>query len=148
MQDGKQVAVLVPTTILAEQHYNTFTDRLAQFPVKVAPMSRFQSKKEQTETLKDLKEGKVDIVIGTHRIVSKDVHFKDLGLLIIDEEHRFGVMAKEKLRAMKTNVDTLTLTATPIPRTLNLSLVGARDLSIIATPPPKPPANLYTGCGV
>lgn len=137
VQDGKQAAVLVPTTILAEQHYNTFTDRLSQFPVKIAPMSRFQTKKEQTETLKELKEGKVDIIIGTHRLISKDVQFKDIGLLIIDEEHRFGVMAKEKLRAMKANVDTLTLTATPIPRTLNLSLVGARDLSIIATPPPN-----------
>lgn len=137
VQDGKQAAVLVPTTILAEQHYNTFTDRLSQFPVKIAPMSRFQTKKEQTETLKELKEGKVDIIIGTHRLISKDVQFKDIGLLVIDEEHRFGVMAKEKLRAMKANVDTLTLTATPIPRTLNLSLVGARDLSIIATPPPN-----------
>jgi len=137
VQDGKQAAVLVPTTILAEQHYNTFTDRLSQFPVRIAPMSRFQTKKEQTETLKELKEGKVDIIIGTHRLISKDVQFKDIGLLIIDEEHRFGVMAKEKLRAMKANVDTLTLTATPIPRTLNLSLVGARDLSIIATPPPN-----------
>jgi transcription-repair coupling factor (superfamily II helicase) len=137
VQDGKQAAVLVPTTILAEQHYNTFTDRLSQFPVKVAPMSRFQAKKEQAETVKELKEGKVDIIIGTHRLLSKDIQFRDLGLLIIDEEHRFGVMAKEKLRAIKTNVDTLTLTATPIPRTLNLSLVGARDLSILATPPPN-----------
>lgn len=137
VQDGKQAAVLVPTTILAEQHFNTFSDRLTQFPVKIAAMSRFQTKKEQTETLKELKEGKVDIVIGTHRLLSKDIQFKDIGLLIIDEEHRFGVMAKEKLRAFKANVDTLTLTATPIPRTLNLSLVGARDLSIIATPPPN-----------
>ncbi|MHB1685911.1 MAG: transcription-repair coupling factor [Ignavibacteriaceae bacterium] len=137
VQDGKQAAVLVPTTILAEQHYNTFTDRLTQFPIKVAALSRFQTKKQQTEILKGLIEGKVDVVIGTHRLISKDVKFKDLGLLIIDEEHRFGVMAKEKLRSIKLNVDTLTLTATPIPRTLNLSLLGARDLSIIATPPPN-----------
>ncbi len=137
VQDGKQVALLVPTTILAEQHYNTFKDRLTQFPVKVAALSRFQTKKEQTKILEDLTEGKVDVVIGTHRLLSKDIKFKDLGLLMIDEEHRFGVTAKEKLRELKVNVDTLTLTATPIPRTLNLSLLGARDLSIIATPPPN-----------
>lgn len=137
VQDGKQTAVLVPTTILAEQHYNTFKDRLEQFPVKVEALSRFQTKKKQTEILKGLNEGIVDVVIGTHRLISKDVLFKELGLLIIDEEHRFGVMAKEKLRSLKLNVDTLTLTATPIPRTLNLSLLGARDLSIIATPPPN-----------
>jgi len=137
VQDGKQVALLVPTTILAEQHYNTFKDRLTQFPVKVAALSRFQTKKEQSEILAILAEGKVDVVIGTHRLLSKDIKFKDLGLLMIDEEHRFGVTAKEKLRELKVNVDTLTLTATPIPRTLNLSLLGARDLSIIATPPPN-----------
>ena len=137
VQDGKQVALLVPTTILAEQHFNTFKDRLTQFPVKVAALSRFQTKKEQIEILKNLAEGKVDVVIGTHRLLSKDINFKDLGLLMIDEEHRFGVSAKEKLREIKINVDTLTLTATPIPRTLNLSLLGARDLSIIATPPPN-----------
>ncbi len=137
VQDGKQAAVLVPTTILAEQHFNTFTDRLSQFPVKIAALSRFQTKKQQSEILEALSKGNVDIVIGTHRLISKDVTFKDLGLLIIDEEHRFGVMAKEKLRSLKLNVDTLTLTATPIPRTLNLSLLGARDLSIIATPPPN-----------
>lgn len=142
-QEGKQTAVLVPTTILAEQHFNTFSDRLTQFPVKVAALSRFQTKKQQSDILKDLNEGKVDVVIGTHRILSKDVSFKDLGLLIIDEEHRFGVMAKEKLRSLKLNVDTLTLTATPIPRTLNLSLLGARDLSIIATPPPNR-QSIYT----
>ncbi len=136
-QEGKQTAVLVPTTILNEQHFNTFTDRLNQFPVRVASLSRFRSKKEQTHILKELQEGKVDVVIGTHRLLSKDVQFRDLGLLIIDEEHRFGVTAKEKLRSLKVNVDTLTLTATPIPRTLNLSLLGARDLSIIATPPPN-----------
>ncbi len=143
VQDGKQAAVLVPTTILAEQHFNTFKDRLTQFPVKVAALSRFQTKKQQTEILKELAEGKVDVVIGTHRLISKDVKFKDLGILIIDEEHRFGVMAKEKLRSLKLNVDTLTLTATPIPRTLNLSLLGARDLSIIATPPPNR-QSIYT----
>lgn len=137
VNDGKQVAMLVPTTILAEQHYNTFRDRLTQFPVKVDVLSRFASKKEQINTVLKLTSGKVDIVIGTHRLLSKDVAFKDLGLLIIDEEHRFGVMAKEKLRAIRANVDTLTLTATPIPRTLNLSLLGARDLSIMATAPPN-----------
>src|SRR3989304_1613865 len=136
-QDGKQTAVFVPTTILAEQHYNTFKDRLTQFPVKVAALSRFQTKKEQTEILKELNKGTMDVVVGTHRLLSKDVLFKDLGLLIIDEEHRFGVASKEKLRSLKVNVDTLSLTATPIPRTLNLSLLGARDLSIIATPPPN-----------
>ncbi len=137
VQDGKQVALLVPTTILAEQHYNTFKDRLTQFPVRVAALSRFQTKKEQSEILKELEAGNVDVVIGTHRLLSKDIKFKDLGLLMIDEEHRFGVSAKEKLREFKINVDTLALTATPIPRTLNLSLLGARDLSIIATPPPN-----------
>lgn len=137
VQDGKQVAVLVPTTILAEQHFNTFKDRLSQFPVRVSALSRFQTKKEQSEIIKLLEEGQIDVLIGTHRLISKDVKFKDLGLLIIDEEHRFGVTAKEKLRQIKVNVDTLTLTATPIPRTLNLSLLGARDLSIIATPPPN-----------
>ncbi len=136
-QEGKQTALLVPTTILAEQHFNTFKDRLTQFPVRVLSISRFQSKKNQNEILKELREGKIDIIIGTHRLLSQDIQFKDLGLLIIDEEHRFGVMAKEKLRSLKLNVDTLTLTATPIPRTLNLSLLGARDLSIIGTPPPN-----------
>ena len=136
-QEGKQTAVLVPTTILAEQHFNTFQDRLVQFPIKVAAISRFQTKKEQVEVVKDLECGKIDVIVGTHRLLSKDIVFKDLGLLIIDEEHRFGVIAKEKLRSFKHNVDTLTLTATPIPRTLNLSLLGARDLSIIATPPPN-----------
>ena len=135
INDGKQVALLVPTTILAEQHYNTFRDRLTQFPVRVEALSRFQSKAEQIEITKKLEKGEVDLVIGTHRLLSKDILFKDLGLLVIDEEHRFGVMAKEKLRAIKANVDTLKLTTTPIPRTLNLSLLGARDLSIIATPP-------------
>ncbi|MCE1187994.1 MAG: transcription-repair coupling factor [Ignavibacteria bacterium] len=135
VQDGKQAAILVPTTILAEQHYNTFSDRLSQFPVTIAALSRFQTKAEQTEIVQKLKDGAIDIVIGTHRILSKDVAFRDLGLLIIDEEHRFGVASKEKLRSYKLNVDILTMTATPIPRTLNLSLLGARDLSILATPP-------------
>lgn len=143
INDGKQVALLVPTTILAEQHYNTFKDRLTQFPVKVEALSRFQTKVEQKEITKKLEKGEVDLVIGTHRLLSKDILFKDLGLLVIDEEHRFGVMAKEKLRSLKANVDTLTLTATPIPRTLNLSLLGARDLSIIATPPPNR-QSIYT----
>ncbi len=137
VNDSKQVALLVPTTILAEQHYNTFKDRLAQFPVRIEMLSRFRSQKEQKEIIEKLAKGEIDIIIGTHRLLSNDVQFKDLGLLIIDEEHRFGVMAKERLRSFKANVDTLTLTATPIPRTLNLSLLGARDLSIIATPPPN-----------
>jgi transcription-repair coupling factor (superfamily II helicase) len=137
VSDSKQVGILVPTTILAEQHFNTFKDRLNQFPVKIAVLSRFVKQSVQKEIILKLANGEVDIVIGTHRLLSKDIKFQDLGLLIIDEEHRFGVMAKEKLRAIKANVDTLTLTATPIPRTLNLSLLGARDLSIIATPPPN-----------
>ena len=135
VSDSKQVGILVPTTILAEQHFNTFKDRLAQFPVKVAVLSRFVKQSVQKEILLQLANGKIDIIIGTHRLLSKDVKFKNLGLLIIDEEHRFGVMAKEKLRSLRANVDTLTLTATPIPRTLNLSLLGARDLSVISTPP-------------
>lgn len=135
--DGKQVAVLVPTTILALQHYQTFSERLKKLPVTVSYISRLKSSKEIKETLKKLKEGKVDILIGTHRIVNKDVEFKDLGLLIIDEEQKFGVSMKEKLRQMKINIDTLTLTATPIPRTLQFSLMGARDLSVINTPPPN-----------
>lgn len=134
-QAGRQVAVLVPTTILAQQHFVTFSDRLSRYPVKVAVLSRFKSKAQQKETLEQLAKGNVDIIIGTHRLLSKDVVFRQLGLLIIDEEHRFGVAAKEKLRALRASVDTLTLTATPIPRTLNFSLMGARDLSVIETPP-------------
>ncbi|MFT4603746.1 MAG: transcription-repair coupling factor (superfamily II helicase), partial [Rhodothermales bacterium] len=137
VQDGKQVAVLVPTTILAAQHERTFQRRLKQFPVRVGQLSRFRSAAEQKVVLADLAAGKVDIVVGTHRLISKDVKFKDLGLLIVDEEQRFGVGAKEKLREMRVSVDTLTLTATPIPRTLQFSLMGARDLSIIATAPPN-----------
>jgi transcription-repair coupling factor (superfamily II helicase) len=135
--DGKQVAVLVPTTILALQHYKTFTERLSDFPVKVSYISRLRSSGEIREALIELREGKADIMIGTHRLVSGDVKFKDLGLLIIDEEQKFGVGVKEKLKRLKLNVDTLTLTATPIPRTLQFSLMGARDLSIIQTPPPN-----------
>jgi transcription-repair coupling factor (superfamily II helicase) len=129
--------VLVPTTILALQHHKTFSERLKEFPCRVDYINRFKSAKEQTKTLKDLADGKIDILIGTHRIVSQDVKFKDLGLMIIDEEQKFGVSTKEKLRKMKVNVDTLTLTATPIPRTLQFSLMGARDLSVINTPPPN-----------
>ncbi|MFD2513039.1 transcription-repair coupling factor [Pontibacter locisalis] len=135
--DGKQVAILVPTTILAMQHYRTFRDRLEQFPVTVDYINRFKTTKDTKDTLKRVAEGKVDILIGTHRIVSKDVKFKDLGLLVIDEEQKFGVKTKDKLKEMRINVDTLTLTATPIPRTLHFSLMGARDLSVIATPPPN-----------
>jgi len=135
--DGKQAAVLVPTTILAFQHYKTFQDRLKDFPVTVDFVNRFKSSKEKKETLQRLEEGKVDIIIGTHSILGKEVKFKDLGIMVIDEEQKFGVGAKEKLKTLKTNVDCLTLTATPIPRTLQFSLMGARDLSIINTPPPN-----------
>ena len=135
--DGKQAAVLVPTTILAFQHYKTFSERLKDFPVTVDYVNRFKSAKEKKETYKKLEEGKVDIIIGTHAILGKDVKFKDLGLLIIDEEQKFGVGHKEKIKTLRTNVDALTLTATPIPRTLQFSLMGARDLSIINTPPPN-----------
>ncbi|NPA37698.1 MAG: transcription-repair coupling factor [Chlorobi bacterium] len=135
--DNKQVAVLVPTTILALQHYTTFKERLKNFPVKVDYISRLRTAKSIKNALKDLKDGNLDIIIGTHRLVGKDVEFKDLGLLIIDEEQRFGVAVKEKLKNFRVNVDTLTLTATPIPRTLQFSLMGARDLSILNTPPPN-----------
>lgn len=135
--DGKQVAILVPTTILALQHYKTFSERLEDFPVKVDYINRFRSAKQQKETLKELAEGKVDIIIGTHRLAGKDIKYKDLGLLIIDEEQKFGVAVKDKLKTLKANLDTLTLTATPIPRTLQFSLLGARDLSVINTPPPN-----------
>jgi transcription-repair coupling factor (superfamily II helicase) len=135
--DGKQVAVLVPTTILALQHHRTFSERLKEFPCTIDYLNRFKSAAQQTITLKKLEEGKIDIIIGTHRILSKDIKFKDLGLMIIDEEQKFGVAAKEKLKGLRINVDTLTLTATPIPRTLQFSLMGARDLSVINTPPPN-----------
>jgi transcription-repair coupling factor (superfamily II helicase) len=135
VMNGKQVAILVPTTILALQHYNTFLDRLNRYTTRVENITRFKSKKDQTRIVEEMKKGSIDIVIGTHRLLSKDIGFKDLGLLIIDEEHRFGVSAKEKLRQLKASVDTLALTATPIPRTLHFSLIGARDLSLINTPP-------------
>ncbi|MEW5720734.1 MAG: DEAD/DEAH box helicase, partial [Chloroflexota bacterium] len=133
--DGKQIAILVPTTVLAQQHYNTFSERLAPFPLTVEMLSRFRSDKEQKEIVEKIRAGAVDIVIGTHRLLSDDVQFKDLGLLIIDEEQRFGVVHKEKLKQLRQQVDVLTLTATPIPRTLYLSLSGARDMSTIETPP-------------
>ena len=135
--DSKQVAILVPTTILALQHFRTFSDRLKDFPVKIEYISRLRPSGDVKNVLKQVKEGKIDILIGTHRLVGKDVTFKDLGLLVVDEEQKFGVSVKEKLKQLKVNVDTLTLTATPIPRTLQFSLMGARDLSIIQTPPPN-----------
>ena len=135
VQDGKQVAYLVPTTILAQQHYNTFVQRMKDFPVRVDLMCRFRTPAEQKKTITDLKKGLVDIVIGTHRLLSKDVQYKDLGLLIIDEEQRFGVTHKEKIKQLKTDVDVLTLTATPIPRTLHMSLVGIRDMSVLEEAP-------------
>ena len=135
--DGKQVAVLVPTTVLAYQHFRTFSSRMKDMPVRVDYLTRARTTKQTTELLKDLAEGKIDIIIGTHKLIGKTVKFKDLGLLIIDEEQKFGVSTKEKLRQMKSNVDTLTMSATPIPRTLQFSLVGARDLIVIQTPPPN-----------
>ncbi|MFA7318568.1 MAG: transcription-repair coupling factor [Sulfuricella sp.] len=135
--DGKQVAILVPTTLLAEQHFNNFSDRFSDWPVKVAELSRFRTAKEQTLALKGLASGEIDIVIGTHKLIQKDVKFKNLGLVIVDEEHRFGVRQKEQLKAMRAEVDVLTLTATPIPRSLSMSLEGLRDFSVIATAPQK-----------
>ena len=135
VQDGKQVAYLVPTTILAQQHYNTFVERMQDFPVRIGMLSRFLSQKEQKKTLQDLKKGQIDIIIGTHRLLSKDMVFSNLGLLIIDEEQRFGVTHKEKIKQLKKNVDVLTLSATPIPRTLHMSLVGIRDMSLLEEPP-------------
>jgi transcription-repair coupling factor (superfamily II helicase) len=133
--DGKQVAFLVPTTILAQQHFETMRERFQDYPINIGLLSRFRSKKQQTETIKGLKMGTVDIVVGTHRLLSKDIVYRELGLLIIDEEQRFGVTHKEKIKRLKTNVDVLTLTATPIPRTLHMSMLGVRDLSVIETPP-------------
>ena len=135
VQENKQVAFLVPTTILAQQHYNTFVQRMKDFPVRVDLLCRFRTKAQQEQTLRDLKAGQVDIVIGTHRLLSKDVRFKDLGLLVIDEEQRFGVTHKEKIKQLRKNVDVLTLTATPIPRTLHMSLIGIRDMSVLEEPP-------------
>ncbi|WP_440053059.1 transcription-repair coupling factor [Pseudoalteromonas sp. T1lg65] len=137
VNDSKQIAVLVPTTLLAQQHYENFKDRFADFPVEVGVLSRFNSAKEQKETLQLLENGKLDIVIGTHKLIQENIKFKDLGLLIVDEEHRFGVRQKEKIKQLRADVDILTLTATPIPRTLNMAMSGMRDLSIIATPPAK-----------
>jgi transcription-repair coupling factor (superfamily II helicase) len=137
VHSGKQVAVLVPTTLLAEQHYNSFRDRFADWPVTVEVMSRFKSTKEVESATQQLADGKLDIVIGTHKLLQDDVKFNNLGLVIIDEEHRFGVRQKEKLKALRSEVDVLTLTATPIPRTLNMAVAGMRDLSIIATPPAR-----------
>ena len=135
VSDGKQVVFLVPTTILAQQHYNTFTQRMMNFPISIDIMSRFKSPSEQKKTIERLKKGSLDILIGTHRVLSKDIVFKDLGLLIVDEEQRFGVSHKEKIKQMKGNVDVLTLSATPIPRTLHMSLVGIRDMSVLEEPP-------------
>jgi transcription-repair coupling factor (superfamily II helicase) len=137
VDNGKQVAILVPTTILAYQHYRTFVDRLKDMPVTVSYLNRFRTAKQKAETLKGLEEGKIDIVIGTHQLVNKNVKFRDLGLLIVDEEQKFGVNVKDKLKTIAANIDTLTLTATPIPRTLQFSLMAARDLSVITTPPPN-----------
>jgi len=135
VMDNKQVAILVPTTILAEQHYYNFSHRMKKYPIQVDMLSRFRTKTEQQHTIKELQEGNVDIVIGTHRLLSKDIGFKNLGLIIIDEEQRFGVKAKEKLKHFRLLADVLTLTATPIPRTLHMALTGAKDMSIISTPP-------------
>jgi transcription-repair coupling factor (superfamily II helicase) len=134
-QDGKQVAYLAPTTILAQQHYNTFTQRMKDFPIYIELLSRFRTKKQQTETLERLEKGSADIVIGTHRLLSKDVKFKNLGLIVVDEEQRFGVGHKEKLKSLKESADVITLTATPIPRTLHMSLTGIRDMSLLEEPP-------------
>lgn len=144
IQDGKQVAYLVPTTILAQQHYNTFVQRMKDFPIKISMISRFRTTTQQQKTINELKNGNIDILIGTHRILSKDVVFKDIGLIIIDEEQRFGVLHKERLKKIKENVDVLTLTATPIPRTLHMSLSGIRDMSILEEPPQeRQPVQTY-----
>ncbi len=135
VMDGKQVAILVPTTVLAQQHYETFSERLSTFPVKIEMLSRFRLPAEQKETVERVKTGDVDIVVGTHRVLQKDVSFRDLGLVVIDEEHRFGVRHKERLKSMRTEVDVLSMTATPIPRTLHMALSGVRDISVIETPP-------------
>jgi len=135
IMDGKQVAFLVPTTILADQHFKNMVKRFSDFPINIDMVSRFRSSAEQKATLAALKQGNVDLLIGTHRLISKDVEFKDLGLLVVDEEQRFGVTHKEKMKKMKKNIDVLTLSATPIPRTLHMSLTGVRDISVIETPP-------------
>jgi transcription-repair coupling factor (superfamily II helicase) len=144
--EGKQVAVLVPTTLLAQQHYLTFSDRLGPLGTNVAVLSRFLSSAEQDVVLADVATGKVDVVIGTHRLLGKDVHFKELGLVVVDEEHRFGVAQKEQLKRMRVEVDVLTLTATPIPRTLEMSMSGIRDLSVIETAPAaRRPIRTFVG---
>ena len=139
VQDGKQVAILVPTTVLAQQHYETMLERFSDFPVEIGLMSRFRTGQQMKKLTEELRKGQVDVVEGTHRILSKDVVFQDLGLLVVDEEQRFGVKHKERLKQLKNEVDVLTLTATPIPRTLHMSMLGVRDLSVIETPP----ANRY-----
>src|SRR5699024_2170232 len=135
INDGKQVAILVPTTILAQQHFQTIEERFQDYPINVELLSRIRMRKQQKETIEDSNSGVVDLVIGTHRLLSKDIKFHDLGLLVVDEEQRFGVKHKERIKQIKTNVDVLTLTATPIPRTLHMSMLGVRDLSVIETPP-------------
>lgn len=142
--DGKQVAYIVPTTVLSYQQYQGFKDRMKDFPVKVDHISRFKGKKEQEETKEELKNGHTDIIIGTHRLLSDDIKFKDLGLLIIDEEHRFGVKAKEKIKQLKNNIDVLSMSATPIPRTMHMSLSGTRDMSVLYDPPhDRKPVTTY-----
>ncbi|GAH68998.1 unnamed protein product, partial [marine sediment metagenome] len=133
--DGKQVAILAPTTILVQQHYDNFRERMSSFPINIDMLSRFRTKQEQKKVIEGLEKGKVDIIIGTHRLIQNDIRFKDLGLLIVDEEQRFGVLHKERIKKLKESIDSLTLTATPIPRTLHMSLIGVRDLSVINTPP-------------
>lgn len=146
VQEGKQVAVLVPTTLLAEQHLHIFKNRLEQFPVVIEMLSRFRGEREQKEILEELKVGKIDIVIGTHRLLSGDVKFKDLGLLIVDEEHRFGVTHKERFKSLRTNVDVLSMTATPIPRTLHMALTRLRDISVLKQAPPgRKPIETFVG---
>src|SRR5690606_16280316 len=137
VHDNKQVAVLVPTTVLAQQHYENFEDRFADWPIRIEVLSRFRTAEQTQQVLKELQDGKSDLVIGTHKLLGADVKFQDLGLLIVDEEHRFGVRQKETIKRLRADVDILTLTATPIPRTLNMAMHGVRDLSIIATPPAK-----------
>src|SRR5580765_4186810 len=135
VMDGKQVAILAPTTILAYQHYRTFLRRFASFPVAIELLTRYYSAKDQKEIVRKLEGGELDVIVGTHRVLSKDIQFKDLGLLVIDEEQRFGVAQKERLKQLKKAVDVLSMSATPIPRTLNMSLIGIRDISVIETPP-------------
>ena len=135
VSDGKQAVVLVPTTVLANQHFYTLKERFEKFPVKVEMLSRFRTQAQQRKIIEDLRKGSIDLIIGTHRLLSKDVEYNDLGLLVVDEEHRFGVRHKEVIKKIKKNVDVLTLSATPIPRTLNMSLSGIKDMSLIETPP-------------